>query len=219
MTELSLPKFLVETVLTALAELFRLFKLLVSLFFFETHWQLSLSYFACQNYSLPIVGWSYFDGSHILTLPVWIAVSLLLVKVVLTALAELLCRSEFRVSLFWLKPANGPYRATLPISYTTSLVWLKLFWRLSLNYFVCRNSPSPCVWLKLSNGPYRVTLLERITISLIVAWNCYYGSRWVILLVWNHSLPSLVETHWRLSLSYFASPNSKSPYFLLKLSY
>jgi hypothetical protein len=68
---------LAEIVLTTLVDFFCLFELIVSLFWLKR-----------------------IDGSHRVTLPVIITVSLLWAEVVLPALTELLCQSEFTVSLF-----------------------------------------------------------------------------------------------------------------------
>ncbi len=176
--------------------------------------QRSLSYFAYQIYSLPRLD-----------------------EVVQTALIESTFPdwSEILVSLFWLKLKDGPYRFTLPVRYIVFLVWVNLFWRLSLSYFACRNSSSLYVWLKLSDGPYRVTLPNIITTFLFLVENalpalaelfCLFELI-VSLFGWN-ALTAITELlcrsevqspycwsrlFWRLSLSYFAISNSHSPYF------
>ena len=48
--------FFVEIAPTALVEIFCLFEIIVSLFFVEKLRRISSSYFACQIYSIPILG-------------------------------------------------------------------------------------------------------------------------------------------------------------------
>jgi hypothetical protein len=85
----------------------------------ETHKRPYLPcYFACQIYSLPS-----------------------LVEVVLTALAELFCLSEFIVSICFVETIRRP----LPSCFSWKNCglpnrWSKLFFRLSLSYLTCLNS-------------------------------------------------------------------------------